>query len=315
MSYDRFLETSPQGSVFASTWWLDAVAPGRHRLITVTGDSSIEAAWPLVTTGTEKVIGMPPLTPWLGIAFGPHPSESLPKRLAREHALIDELVTQLPSFDSIRVSFHPAFDYWLPLSWQGFEQTTWYSYVLTDTSDEEALWANLQNNVRQNIRKARREGVTVESSDDLDAFWSLHHKTFLRQGLSIPYDRSIVDRVDEACRTRDQRRILLARSAEGEPVAGAYIVWDSRTVYYLMGGADAESRTSGAASLTMWTAIQVAGELGKAFDFEGSSLQPIERFFRSFGGFPRPYYELRKIASPSLRLRQAARILLGRQGW
>ncbi len=69
----------------------------------------------------------------------------------------------------------------------------------------------------------------------------------------------------------------------------AYVVWDRHAAYYLLGGGDPELRTSGASSLLMWEAILRAREVTDVFDFEGSMLKPVERFFRAFGGHQTPY--------------------------
>jgi hypothetical protein len=76
--------------------------------------------------------------------------------------------------------------------------------------------------------------------------------------------------------------------------AGGIAILDFRLTdgaSYLMGGSDPSLRTSGAMSLLMWEAIKFAGQVARRFDFEGSMLRPVERFFRAFGGrqvsFPR----------------------------
>ena len=56
-----------------------------------------------------------------------------------------------------------------------------------------------------------------------------------------------------------------------------------------MGGGDPHLRTSGAGSLLIWEAIQRASADSQVFDFEGSMLRPVERFFRAFGGRQTPY--------------------------
>jgi len=89
--------------------------------------------------------------------------------------------------------------------------------------------------------------------------------------------------------------------------AGAYIVWDSRFTYYLLGGSDETLRTSGAGSLVLWSAVEAAAERGTGFDFEGSMLRPVERYFRSFGGAPAPYSLVRSMRSRVFRLDRAAR--------
>src|SRR5438552_2245287 len=39
--YDRFVSRSPQGTLFSSSWWLDAVAPGRWRSNQVGDDAGV----------------------------------------------------------------------------------------------------------------------------------------------------------------------------------------------------------------------------------------------------------------------------------
>ena len=82
------------------------------------------------------------------------------------------------------------------------------------------------------------------------------------------------------------------------------MVWDDYTAYYLIGGADPELRNSGASSLLLWEAIQFAAQVSRTFDFEGSMLKPVERFFRAFGAIQQPYMQVKKYNSLPLRMRR-----------
>src|SRR5205809_2610646 len=46
--YDLLVERSPQGSIFATSWWLDAVAPGGWRMHCAEKGEELVAAWPTV---------------------------------------------------------------------------------------------------------------------------------------------------------------------------------------------------------------------------------------------------------------------------
>jgi hypothetical protein len=109
-----------------------------------------------------------------------------------------------------------------------------------------------------------------------------------------------------AARDRGCASLRLAVDGEGRSHAGALFVWDEERVYYLAGGNDTALRDSGGSSLVIWDGIQLAGSLGLRFDFEGSMIGPIERFFRGFGGVPEPYlhvthYSRRLAAAMSAR--------------
>ena len=50
----------------------------------------------------------------------------------------------------------------------------------------------------------------------------------------------------------------------------------------------------------MWEAIVRARQVTGVFDFEGSMIKPVERFFRSFGSRQTPYLRVTHV-SPSAR--------------
>ena len=56
----------------------------------------------------------------------------------------------------------------------------------------------------------------------------------------------------------------------------------------------------------MWEAITRAREVTDVFDFHGSMLQPVERFFRAFGGHQTPYLSVTRIG-PAVRVAMTAR--------
>jgi hypothetical protein len=55
-------------------------------------------------------------------------------------------------------------------------------------------------------------------------------------------------------------------------------------------------------SLLLWEAINKSAKKAKAFNFEGSMIEPIERYFRAFGGKLTPYFEIKKTSSKFLKL-------------
>lgn len=276
--YDDFVATSPQGSVFCTSWWLDAVAPGRWRAHELLEGERVVAAWP--TLVEHKRLGSvhrwPPLTPYLGPLFPPGEGA---RRRSRELKLVEDLLGLIGPFAHLEARCNPAFDYWTPLRWHGFEQTTNYTWRLPDLSDLESVFAGFRENIRGHVRAAERGGTTVVEGTVAD-FLEVHRRRFER-------DPPAIERIDAAAAARDARTILIARDAEGRARAAGYFVHDERFTTYLLAATDAEVR--GAAALVLWEAIKRAAGRGTAFDFEGSMLRHVESFVRSFGGVPTPY--------------------------
>ncbi len=295
------------GAIFSQPWWLEAVAPGAWGEVTVEKGGGLFARLPYTIKKHRglTLLTMPPLTQTLGPWLRPYPGKYT-NQLSEERELMSALIRQLPEFDFFRQNFHYAVTNWLPFHWHGFDQTTRYTYVIEQLNDVDAVWKETRQNIRTDVRKA--EGI-LRIRDDLglEAFLDLNEMTFKRQGLSLPYSHELAARVDEACKARGCRKIFFAEDVEGRLHAAVYIVWDEESAYYLMGGSDPRLRNSGATSLAMWEAIQFAASVTQSFDFEGSMIEPVERFFRAFGAKQKRYFQVSKINSLLLKMRQDVR--------
>ena len=284
-------------SLFASDWWLDALSPEQWEEVTVEKGGRVQARLPYTIRKTPvgAILGMPKLTQTLGPAFSieSHKQSSM---LSRQKELSEALIQRLPAFAAFRQNFHYSIENWLPWYWAGFRQTTRYTYVHEDLSNPNHLWDGFDQRIRRSIRKAEKL-VSVETTEDFDAFWRLNQQVFARQDISQPYSKQLVQRLDRVCAERGQRAIFIARDNENRAHAAVYLVWDDSSAYYLMGGSDPEYRYSGAQSLLMWEAIQFASNVTEKFDFEGSMIEPVERYFRAFGGAAKPYHSVWKVSS------------------
>jgi lipid II:glycine glycyltransferase (peptidoglycan interpeptide bridge formation enzyme) len=76
-------------------------------------------------------------------------------------------------------------------------------------------------------------------------------------------------------------------------------VYDKNNCYYLLGGVNKNSGIQGINNLLIQKSIEKAKEVGcKTFDFEGSMLKGVEKFFRGFGPELVPYYTVNKATLP-----------------
>lgn len=306
-AYRELCEREPSIPLFSQAWWLDAVAgAGTWDVVLVERGGTIRASMPFIAERRRGLtyIGQPRLTQSLGPWLRATGAKSA-NWLGEQKELLEALIDRLPEHDHFAQSWHHSQTNWLPFYWRGFAQTTRYTYLLPDLSDLDALWGGLRENIRREVQKARRRfGLRVRDDLGVDEFLALHEMTFRRQGRTLPYPADLVRRVEAACAARGSRRILVAEDGEGRRHAGAYLVWDANTAYYLMGGADPELRNSGAMSLCLWEAIRHAAGVVRVFDFEGSMVEPVERFFRAFGAVQTPYFEVSRTPSRLLRVRR-----------
>lgn len=302
--YRSFCNEEVSIPLFSRDWWLDAVCGEENWDVAIAeNDGQIMASMPYYVKKkfVLTLLRMPPLTQTLGPWIRPNKGKYA-TRLAYEKDVMTELIRQLPPCDNFQQNWNYGYTNWLPFYWNGFEQTTYYTYKIEDLTDLDAIWKEFQDKVRGDIRKAsNRFQIAVREDLGIEEFIDLNCKTFERQGMQPPYSKELVKQIDVTCKERDCRKIFIAEDAEGRRHAGIYIVWDENTAYYLMGGSHSDFRNSGASSLLLWEAIRHASTVTKSFDFEGSMIENIERFTRGFGAVQKLLFSISKTNSFSLR--------------
>jgi hypothetical protein len=298
--YEQLCNDEPSIPIFSQYWWLDATADNQQWDVALVEKQGVVMASMPYLIGRKaglKVSTVPPLTYCLGPWLRPTAAKAA-HQLSRQKELFETLIEQLPAFDHFRQQWHYNQTNWLPFFWHGYSQTTQYTYLLPLQEHEDVTWRGLQENIRREVRKASgRAGLRVRDDLSIQDFLPLNRLVFQRQGITAPYTEGFIDRLDQACAHRRQRKIFMAEDKQGILHAGVYLVWDKHSAYYLMGGGDPDRRNSGGMSLCMWEAIKFASTVTKRFDFCGSMIQPVERFVRAFGGVQTPYFTVSKTPS------------------
>lgn len=292
--------------LFSRDWWLDAVCFGNNwDVAIVEKGGNIYATMPYCLTRQYgfSFISMPPLTQTMGPWIRYPENQKYEKRLSFEKQMMGSLIQQLPRVAVFKQNFHHSVKNWLPFYWQDFKQTTRYTYRIDNLSNLDDVMSCIQSRIKTDIKKAKdRYLLSVVHESNIDVFLQINEKTFSQKGENVPYQASLVRKLDTACRERECRKIFLAKDTNDQVHAGIYLVWDENSAYYLMGGGDQRLRNSGATSLVLWEAIKFAATVTKKFDFEGSMIDPIENFFRGFGAHQTPFFSITKFNSRLFRL-------------
>lgn len=282
--------------IFSRDWWLDTVCgENRWEVLLVEEKGRITAALPLYVP-CRSVVTMPMYTQTMGPWFAPEaPDAKYATVLAKRQAYCRTFIESLKAYPRFLQNFHHQITDWLPFYWEGYRQTTRYTYLLEDLRQPERLWENMCPNIRRNILKAREKyGITVRRGIPAEDFLHVHALTFRRQKKTVPGDAALLKKLIATCHERGQGDLWGGYDAEGRIHAAAFIVWQDRTAYYLAGGGNPDLRASGAHSLVLWEGIRFAAEVSEQFDFEGSMLPGVERFFREFGAVQTPYFAISK---------------------
>lgn len=310
---ERYIELcakEPSICAYDQPWWMDAVCGEENwDVLLYEKNGVILGALPyyLKEKYGLRYITQPRFTQHNGVWIKYPENQKYEKRLSYEKEVISALIEQLEALPICyyRQSFSPEFTNWLPFYWKGYHQTTSYTYRLPckrkPLSEIEKEFAQV---IRYDAKKAQ-EFVQVEDSDDVDTFYALNAKTFERQGQQPRCSLDFLRRLDNCCKAHGERKIYLAKGEDGAYLCGIYLLCDANTVYYLMSGTDTQYRKFNALTLLLKLGIQFAAQTGRDFDFEGSMVEPIEDYFRKFGGTQTPYFSIQKTYTKNPLLRAA----------
>jgi len=300
--YIEFCKNKDDIPVFSQPWWLDVVSEANEwNVAVVEKGGNIFATMPyyLEKKYGKIVIKNPKLTQTLGIYFNYPKNQKYYKKLSFEKEMIGTLIEQLPLFSKFSKSFHFKYQNILPFYWLGFESKINYTYTIENISIEE-LEKKFETDIRRRRRKALNLGIEVYESDDIETFYELNKKTFIRQEVSIPYSFEFVKRVYSTVSENSAGKMLFAKY-EDRVIAAIFLVYDNQSVYYIMGGIDPEKRDLGAMDLLQYESIKFALNSKRAYDFEGSMIESIEKYFRSFGSMQKAYFQVTKTPSKILK--------------
>lgn len=302
--YREFCKKEKDIPIFSKDWWLDSVCQESDwDVVLFEKGGEIWASLPYQKTKKAifDIIIMPELTQTMGIYIKYPLKQKYYKKLSWEKEVMENIISVFPKVDYFSQNFNHSLTNWLPFYWNGFTQMTRYTYIIENITIEE-LEKNFETDIRRRRRKAYELGIEIVESDDIEKFYELNSMTFQRQGLKIPYNLDFVRKIYTICKENNAVKIYFAKY-QNEIIAANFLVYDDNTVYYLMGGINAEKRDLGAMDAIQFESIKFALESGKRFDFEGSMIESIEKYFRGFGAVQMPYFSIKKTNSNILKIR------------
>ena len=276
-------------TLFHEQWWLSAVSGGRHEEVIVEQGRAVVARLAFVA---DSVIGFRRLRmPAFTHVLGPYvvPGKGKPQtELTRRISFVRSLIDKLPAFDFFKSAIEPsaagglAIADGLAFQERGFLVKAQYNYRMDCRIGLETIWNGMDFKTRQHIRSAeRRYAIEIVSSpEDFAAFYL---NNLARRSQGARFSLSQFRTLFSECRVRSCGQVLVARPSDGSAAAMTFLVWDDLALYYLL-STRTESSDSGAVSLLIWHAMQLAHELGICFDFDGVSTSGTSRFYAGFGG-------------------------------
>jgi GNAT superfamily N-acetyltransferase len=298
-----FVESSPQGNIFCSTPFLDAL--GEDYDLLLVEENSIPRLGAIVLKRRGKPLNAPyPFTLYQGILFdGSGLRMPRHSRIKRELLATEFLLAEMEKqYDRISFCLHYAMEDLRSFQWFHYHEQKSGLFTLDlrytglldieAVKDFESYLATTRECRRDEFRRAQSEGATVEVSNDWDMLDELHRLTFARQGIERSEDeKRLLRAISKAAISRGFGQLLVCRNKEGAVASATLFLFDSRCAYYLFAANDPDYRKTGCGTYLMLEAIRRCIERGLAkVDFVGINSPNRGDFKTSFNAVPTPYF-------------------------
>lgn len=288
-SKNRYRELADERlPIFHRPFWLDAVCGDNWDVVMIENANSILASLPYTTA--NKPLGlystMPPFTQFLG-PFLNLPDAKYSNYLSSEMNVLNELIKLLPAFSYFEQHWNYEIHNWLPFYWHNYKQTSRFTYVLNNIKDHNLLWENMRENIRREIRKAEKNGITIQSGLEYKIFEEEIIK--FSNNKKIKLNLNILKYVFESCEKNNCSMCNFAKDSSGNILSVLFVTWDQKKAYYIIGGKNPDYKNIGSTSQLFWETIKLVSEKVNVFDFEGSMIPSVEMFFRGFGSTQMQY--------------------------
>lgn len=306
--YAAWTATQPDLPIFMQPWWMDAVCAGKEWDVllvyapgvteadtdTISGLKQIVAAMPYLLRHKWRFryVLMPQQTQIGGVWVNPdipedkkeqtyqHIAQDIRQKLSDLH--LDYYYQQYPIGSKIAEL----------LGGMGMQVRQRVTYRIEDTRDLLAIRQQWSKNKSRQLKKAESAGLVVDMNLRAEEFYRAHCAALREQGKSISYSREFLLVLERKAARAHRSQFIGIRTSEGKLCGAAWLVWDSRSMYYLIPFYSPKYKDTGVGALLVMESLRLAQSMGLSFDFEGSMNRGIANHYRQFGSQPTTYYSV-----------------------
>jgi len=293
---DQYIAYALQHAVplFFKPYWLDLFGSNWQVIQEGDKDETVYFIYRIEKKFNFKIIRNAYLTPYSGFIFC---HREMPD--TRRQQAVTALLKRLPASHELQIDLHP--DTGTQFEAQGFTFSIKKTNIL-DISQMTDVYDAYKPALKRQIKKATKL-VGIEEKDDITLFYKLYQSTFQKQDKKAVIPFAAFKEVWQTCKKMNCGRLLFATDQQQQVHAALLLTYDEQSAYYLAGGTDAAHYGSGAMSYLMHYAIEKASGMNKKyFDFEGSMLPGVNRFFKNYGPDEKLYLSMTKNDSRLLQV-------------
>lgn len=296
-AWDALVADSAQGTVFHSSDWLVENALLLDQTLILLGCYAgeeliggcplyLSRPYRLLHVASSKAVS----TPYGGVVIsdiGEAKQRTKEMHTRRIIAAILEHITR-QGFDYVDLVNAPGLEDIRAFTQQGWNPAVYYTYVLPTHTD---LLKTASKDVRQNVRKARRQGISSAGKFDPDVFWNLLVRTFAKQGKEPPVSERHLRGMLGLIKEKGIGEMRVASMPSGEVAAAEVTLWDAKMAHSLFAAASPEHLSTGAATLLCYDNVNSLNEQNhRMLNLMAGNIPHLSAFISGFNPRLVPYY-------------------------
>lgn len=272
---------SESNEVFSSDSWTSAYDAKLRRFVILDDTEKVIGGFVAYEGGMRsiKTLVTPPFASHCGLFVNAEYSSVVKKNSIYKkimQAIADFLANS--NYSYYKLDFPEGFSDMQPFVWKKMNVNVKYSYVLDCTVSEDILRNNLDPKLRNMLNKFEKDNWRISHERKaVDAY----------QIITSTLGANDVKWKDDILKKLLEQSCLDYTSIESESgiVAVAITANSGNKAYYVFGGVHRDEKNNSLGPAALYNAILFAKKNNKMhFDFEGSMIPEIERYFRQFGG-------------------------------
>lgn len=269
--WDSCITQSYNQLVYAYSWYLDIVSPGWEALVT----ENYEFVMPLPVKTKYKIsyLVQPILTQQLGV-FSKHKIEE---------DIVEEFIKKIPYF-SYEINLNEYNFYSKALVFPNF-------ILNMDQPYEHIISAYSKNTIR-NIEKANKFKLEVRSNIPIDDFLDFYYSD---EKNYLTVKRPVLEKLIKTGISTNMLTLYGVITQKENLIAGLCLLHSCNMLTNLLPVSNSEGKSASAMFLLIDYLIKNNDTQFKTFDFEGSRIDGVARFYKGFGAKNHPYYTLKRL--------------------
>lgn len=166
--------------------------------------------------------------------------------------------------------------------------------ILSLSEDYDSFFKNYKKDRRKDLKKADSLDLIEKWDDNLETLIELFKNNV---GKRIPNiiekDYNVLKKLIDICLEKRVGEVLSIYDNEDKLVASGFFLKHKKTVTILVSSTDFKNRKNGANTFLIDRSIYKYEKNFEVFNFGGSSMQSIAKYFLSFGGVSLKYQQIK----------------------